>query len=295
MRRTRAYLALAAAAVVVVSVSSAAVTGVGKKTLGGRGWTTKVTVSFTAPEGYSINGSGYENWKGPLWKSLVTGNEDESNLHFDVHPDYTTRSAERAARSKLDTEMGGLPTRQVAAGPIAVPHVVRGRKVGVIKGFFLIRQVTKPQYEGWFEAALAFSLGKGYPIPAADVDTTSPDDDSAKRINEMLPSEWNRRIVEQGIRGIAVEGNLAPQRVTARVQGGRVVGRVTDTVGHAGVDLKVVLERRAGSSWTRVTTSVTNGNGEFALRLTGLAGASGIRVTVSLEAAVAHSGVLRAP
>lgn len=295
MRRAGVPLTIVIAAATVASLALAATASVGKKTLAGRGWATSVTVSFTAPEGYSINGSGYENWNGPLWKSLITGSEDESNLHFDVHPDFTTRSAERAARSKLGNDMGGLPTKQVAAGPIDVPHVIRGRKVGVIKGFYLIRQVTKPQYEGWFEAGLAFSLGRGYPIPAADVDTTSPDDDSAKRIKEMLPSEWNRQIVEQGVRGIAVDGNLAPQKVTARVRAGRMQGRVTDTVGHPVVGLKVLLERRAGSSWTRVTTGATNGNGEFALRAGAVAKGSTVRVSVSLGSAVARSAVLRVP
>jgi hypothetical protein len=294
MRRTGVSVTVAIAAVAVASLAFAGITGVGKKTLGGRGWATNVTVAFTAPQGYSINGSGYENWLGPLFTNSVTGNQDESNISFDVHPDFTTRSAERAARSKLGNDMGGLPTRQVAAGPIDVPHVIGGRKVGVIKGFFLIRQVTKPQYEGWFEAALAFSLGRGYPIPAADLDTTAPDDDATKTIQGMLPSQWNRRVIEDGLRGISVEGNLAPRKVAARVQPGRVTGRVTDTVGHPVVRLKVVLERRAGSSWSRVTTGVTNGNGEFALRLAGVAKASAVRVSVSLGA-VARSGVLKVP
>lgn len=295
MKRTGVSVTVAIAAAAVASLALAAATGVGKKTLGGRGWATNVTVAFTSPEGYSINGSGYENWLGPKFTNTVTGNEDESNLSFDVHSDFTTRSAERAARSKLGADMGGIPTKQVAAGPIDVPHIIRGRQVGVIKGFFLIMQATRAQYEGWFEAGLAFSLGRGYPIPAADLDTTAPDDDATKTIQGTLPSEWNRRVIEQGVRGITVEGNLAPQKVTARVKAGRVEGRATDTVGHPVVGLKVVLERRAGSSWTRVTTGVTNGNGEFALRLAGVAGASGIRVSVSLGAAVARSGVLRAP
>jgi hypothetical protein len=276
-----------------VSAALAAQAGVGRKTLGGRGWATNVTVAFTAPDGYAINGSGYENWKGPLWKSLVTGSEDESNLSFDVHPDYTTRSAEKATRSLLEDEMGGLPTRQVAAGPVQVPHIVHGRTIGVIKGTFVIMQVTKPQYEGWFEAALAFSLGKGYPIPVAGVDTTSPDDDSAKRIQDELPSVWNRRIVEAGIRAIAVEGNLAPQKVTARVRAGRVTGRVSDTVGHPVVGVTVTLQRRTKTSWVRVAAGRTDSTGTFAVRASAARG-SVLRVSVSLGDAVARSAAFRA-
>jgi hypothetical protein len=292
VRRVGALLAVTT--LVGVSAALAAQAGVGKKTLGGRGWATNVTVTFTAPAGYVINGSGYENWNGPLWKSLVTGNEDKSNLSFDVHPDYTTRSAERAARSLLGDDMGGLPTRQVAAGAIRVPHVVHGRTIGAITGTFVIMQVTKPQYEGWFEAALAFSLGKGYPIPVAGVDTTSPDDDADKRIQNELPSAWNRRIVEAGVRAIAVEGNLAPQKVTARRQGARVTGRVSDTVHHPVVAIGVTLERRAGSSWRRVATGRSDGTGAFAIPLKAASGST-LRVSASVAGAVAHSAPFKAP
>ena len=286
-------MVIAIAAAVVASFAFAAAKGVGKKTLGGRGWATNVTVAFTSPEGYSINGSGYENWLGPKFTNSVTGNEDESTLSFDVHSDYTTRSPERAARSKLGADMGGIPTKQVAAGPIDVPHVVGGRKVGVIKAFFLIRQVTKSHYEGWFEAGLAFSLGTGYPIPAADLDTTAPDDDATKTIQGKLPSEWNLQVIQQALHGIAVEGNLAPRKVTARVLAGKVTGQVVDTVGHPVVGVRVVLERRTGSSWTRAATGTTTGTGRYAVRLPKLPRSTALRVSAAVESAVARSPVTR--
>jgi hypothetical protein len=284
-------IALVAAGAVAVVAASAAATGlgVGKKTLGGRGWATEVTFSFTAPPGYRvIGGRGYENWEGPLWKSSVTGSEDESNLHFDVHPDYSTRSAVRAAQSKIGTDMGGIPTKQVAAGPIEVPHIVGGRKVGVIKGFFVIRQATQEQYEGWFEAALAVSLGKGYPIPAADVDTTSPDSDASKTIKGMLPSQWNRQVVEQGLRGIAVEGNLAPARLSVRVLGRRVVGQAADVLGHPVVGAKVTLAKPGGRACCSTKTTAT---GRYTLVVPASAGTGTFVVSVSVAEAVAKKTV----
>jgi len=126
-----------------VSVALAAASSVGKKTLGGRGFATDVTVSFTAPAAYAAPGGGYESWVGPLYTNLATGSSDlESHLAFDVHPAFSVRSAEEAAREKIGTDIGGIPTREVTSGPIDVPHVIGGRKVGSVKGFFLIRQAT---------------------------------------------------------------------------------------------------------------------------------------------------------
>ena len=80
---------------------------------------------------------------GPLYTNLATGSSDlESHLAFDVHPAFSVRSAEEAAREKIGTDIGGITTREVTSGPIDVPHVIGGRKVGSVMGFFLIRQAT---------------------------------------------------------------------------------------------------------------------------------------------------------
>lgn len=281
-------IALAAAGV-AAAVAIAVTAGVGKKTLGGRGFATDVTVSFTAPEGYRINGGGYENWKGPLYSSLTTGSDDlVSNLHFDVHSDATARTAEQAARNKVGRDMGGLPTRQVAAGPLAVPHVVAGRKVGVVRGYYVLMQVTRKDYEGWYEGGLGLPLGKGYPLLAADVDTTAPDADADKRIRETLPSLWNRRVVLEGIRGIAIEGNLAPRALTARVQGRRVSGRATDSLGHPVVGAKVILRAPNG---TRCCTARTTPSGAFALTVPRSAGSGAFRISVAAGGATLTKNV----
>ncbi len=267
-----------AAASVAASVALGADEGVGKKRLSGRGIATTVTVSFTAPQGYAIDGGGYENWDGPLFSSLATGSNDlESGLHFDVHSDSTTRSAEKAARSKIGTEMGGIPTRELAAGPINIPHVVRGKKIGVVKGYFLIRQATKKGYEGFIEGGLGFWLGAGYPAFAADVDTTAPGDDGDKRIEGTLPSVWNRRVVEEGIRGIAVEGNFAPTKMAVAVNGRRLTGRVRDSLGHAVVSAAVKLKQGAKTCCRTTTTA----NGTFALSVPKSAGTGAFRLSVS--------------
>ena len=186
--------------------------------------------------------------------------------------------------------MGGLPTRQVAAGPIDVAHVIRGKKVGVVKGYFIMRQVVNKGYEGWYEGGLTFSPGKGYPILGAIVDTTAPADDADKRIKDTLPSVWNRRIVEEGIRGIVVEGNFAPARLIARVQGRRVVGRATDSLGHPVVGAKVKLRKVGGKT---CCNSVTTASGAFTVNAPPVqcAGTGAFQLSVSAGGAKSSKNV----
>ncbi len=286
----RSRVLVSALAVVAGAVFAvAAFAGVGKKVLAGRGFATSVTVSFTSPSGYSINGGGYENWKGPLFSSLATGSNDlESGLHFDVHPDSTTRSAEKAARSKIGTDIGGIPTRELTSGPINIPHIVRGTRVGVIKGFFLIRQATKEGYEGFIDGGLGFWLGSGYPALAADVNTTAPGDDADKRIEGTLPSVWNRRVVEEGIRGIAVEGNFAPRTISSRAQGQRLSGRVTDSLGHAVIGAAVTLRKAGVKPCCHAVTSTT---GAFALNVPRSAGTGTFQLSAAAGGATLTKNV----
>jgi hypothetical protein len=278
MRPAALLLVAGLTAVLGVAIASGSASGVGKKRLSGRGFATSVTVAFTAPQGYTIDGGGYENWDGPLFSSLTTGSNDlESGLHFDVHPDFTTRSAQKAAQSKVGDDQGGLPSEQVAAGPIAIPHVVGGKKVGDIKGYYVIRQVTRDHYEGWYEAALGIPLATGYPVLAADVDTTAPADDADKRIEGTLPSAWNRRVVEEGIRGIAVEGNFAPKALVVSATGRRLGGRVRDSLGHPVVAAAVTL-KHGGKTCCRTVTSTA---GTFSLPVPKSAGTGSFQLSVS--------------
>jgi len=279
MRRAPYLVIPALAVALAASLALAAASGVGKKLMGGRDFATNVTISFTAPKGYKIDAAnGYENWRGPDFTNLDIGSSDlESGLHFDVHT-ASTRSVERAARDKTGKDMGGIPTEQVEAGPIGVPHIVRGRKVGVIRGFYLVRQSTKKNYQGWTDAAVAFWLGRGYPVLVADVNTTAPSADEYQRIEDMLPSVWNLRVVEEGIRGIAVEGNLAPRTITAHVSGRRIAGRATDTLGHAIVGANVTLRKPGGKP---CCTAVTRATGAFTLNVPRSAGTGAFQLSVA--------------
>jgi hypothetical protein len=272
----RSVVAAVAASALIVSAAGAATPPRSKVVLGGRGFRTNVTAAFAAPASYSVKtllryGG---TWKGPRSQSSTTGDEADSLLDFSAHSDFTTRSAAVAARGELGNDPG-WPV--VTSGPVAVPHVIGGRKVGAVTGFMLIRRKAGQGYEGWYRAALGFPLGKGYPVLVADFGAETPGDDSAETIEGQLPSAWNRTAIEQAIAGVVLDGNLAAQAVAAAVKGRRIAGRVTDTLGHPVVGVKVTVRGRGGVCCSGATT----GAGTFALSVPKSAGAGAFVVSVS--------------
>lgn len=269
-------VAAATTAVAVGSVGLAAAPPRAKIALGGRGFATSVAVTFAAPRGYVVKtSSGYNRtWRGPRWKNAV-GDERDSLLDFSAHSDFKARSAEGAAKNQVGSDPGW---KVVASGPIAVPHLIKGHKVGVIKGFMLVLQKTGKGYEGWHRAAVGFPLGKGYPVLVADFLTTSPSDDASDIIENVLPSQWNRQAVDQALQGVALDGNLAPRALQAGVHGARVTGRVVDGLGHGVVGVKVTLRKQGSEPCCSATTSAT---GAFAMNVPQSAGTGAFVLSVS--------------
>lgn len=232
-----AFVALSILAV-PASLSAAAEPAPKKFTLSGRGYPAPVTVAIATPPGYT-NGFGGA-WTGPRWKNPSA--EGNAGISVNVGGDPSARSAERAARNKLGSYVASWTV--VASGPIAVPHVVRGRKVGSIQSFFLILHNPDKGYEGWYKAAIGVPLGKGYEILAADFLTTTPSDDASTTIEGKPPSVWNRQAIEQALRGVAVETQASP--TSARCFGKRAT--VSGTTGTDGDD---VIIGRSGNDTLR--------------------------------------------
>ena len=285
VRRRLVGAAVACATVVVASAAFAAASP-HAVTIGGRGFRTNVTVTFAAPASYALKTAlRYGGaWKGPRWKSS-SGDEADSLLDFSSHSDFTTRSPAIAAKNFLGNDTWAT----VASGPIDVPHVIRGRKVGVIRGFMLIRHSPAQGYEGWYKAVVGFALGRGYPVMVTDVKSDTPGDDSNGLIEGQLPSVWNRKAIDQALAGIVVNGNLAAEKITAAVQGRRIAGRVTDTVGHPVVGVKVTVRGRGAACCSATTTATgaysinvpaSAGTGAFAVSVAGPGGALTKRVSV---------------
>lgn len=282
--------AFAVLTIVVLSASLAAAADAPRKkiTLSGRDYPTPVRVSFAAPTGYTSNQGG--SWKGPRWKKIALSSEGDSSLTVNVGGDSSAGSAERAARKRLGSYVTSWTV--VASRPIAVPHLVGGRKVGTFKGFFLILHNPDQGYEGWYKATIGVPLGKGYPVLAADFGTTDPSDDATTTIEGKTPSAWNRQVIEQALRGAAVDGNLAARTIQANVRltplepccGARISGRITDALGHPLVAVKVTLRKHGLAPCCAATTSATGayvlnvpkraGTGAFVLSVAAAGGAS---------------------
>lgn len=293
MRRTFAVLAVAAA--VPAGLGAAADPPAKSVTLGGRGFATPVTVTFAAPKNYTVKSSdGYGgSWNGPRWKKLASATEGDSLLDFRAHSDFSARSAEQAARTKL---RGYASWQVVASGPIAVPHVVKGRTVGTAKAFFLIRHNPGQGYEGWHKAAVGIPLGRGYPVLAVDFSATTPSSDAGEAVEGTPPSIFNRAAIEQALRGVQLNGNLAPQRIQARVRvmfqepccNARITGRVTDTLGHALVGVRVTLRKHDQEPCCGATTTAT---GAYTLNVPKRAGTGAFLLSVALGAVRVTSAV----
>jgi hypothetical protein len=263
--------------VLSAGVAAAAAPPSKRITLTGRDYAAPLIVAFAAPAGYSSGFGGA--WKGPQWKS-ATGDGD-AGLTVNVGGEPSARSAEQAARKKLSSYTSW---KAVASGPIAVPHLVKGRKVGSLKGFFLILHNPDKGYEGWYHAAIGVPLGKGYPIVAANFGITTPSDDATQTIEGKTPSVWNRQVIDQALRGVAVDGNLAARTIQAQVRpiepccNARISGRVTDALGHPLVGVKVTLRKHAQEPCCGATTTATGayvlnvpksaGTGAFVLSVT---------------------------
>jgi hypothetical protein len=80
------------------------------------------------------------------------------------------------------------------------------------------------------------------------------------------PTDWNRAQLGLALRGVALDGSLLPQRLTARRRGGRARGTVVDMYGHGVAGASVTLQRRVGRRWKRVSRGTTTASGTFSVR-----------------------------
>jgi hypothetical protein len=225
-------------------------------------------------------------WFGPTW--VATGNPARSG------PSSIEWSASFGAGTSLETSARGVLWQgwpQVSAGPVSVPHVVSGRRVGTVPGFAVT--AAEPAPGARHQAALALSLGRGVHARVL-FDVVAPFSDSAGAHGEfvvaaMRPSAWNRTQAAAALAGVFLEASLPPARVTARVAGRRITGAVRDSFGHPVAEVAVRLERKTARGWKRVRSGTSSLRGTFALR----ASAKGrYRVVATLATASARSGVV---
>lgn len=153
------------------------------------------------------------------------------------------------------------------AGAVFVPHLVNGREVGTVAASFLLARAPEGSR---YELAFAVPLGQGRyatiqleNAPIARQSTSSPD---LLEIDGTRPGTWLRDELRAALYGATLEGNLWPRAVSLRGQAsGRAAGSVSDSLGHPLVAMRVTLDRRSGSRWTRARVVQTDGRGRFSV------------------------------
>lgn len=215
-------------------------------------------------------------WLGPeYWASKNPNLRGTASISWSVRFDDRPASAEAAARSVLIQKW---PEYQKA--PLRLPHVIRGRRVGTIPGYFVLTasQASGPT-SAQHEAAVAFALGRGV-YATASFSLLSPSQDYPAPFGEYivhtyglikgetLASSWNREQAFLSVVSVGLSGNLPPARVLAR-GGKRVTGSVRDRFGHPLVLAPVTLEQKVGKRWLKVHSAKTNAKGAYVLRSKG--------------------------
>lgn len=255
---------LVALAIALTAIPSAAAADTDRVQVGGssatRAFSPQTYVSVTSPDGYVRIGfdGDHGDWRGPL--CIVSSNpslSSEVSVSWTVGFSNTYRSAEEAAdRGRTFRD---LPLVQRAA--IEIPHLIRGREVGKIPSFYLLA-ATRQEY-GWAELGLGIPLTGGV-FTAARFWSTGPS--FRCTVNGVSSDVWHPQTALAALGRVVVDGNLPAARVTARAQGRRVSGQVSDGFGHPLVGVRVALERRIGRRWHRAGSASTDAAGSYGAR-----------------------------
>jgi hypothetical protein len=244
-----------------------------------------LTLALVSPARFASASRGPESgrWLGPRFDSTtVPGLAGNSTIDWSAVLDTRAASAEAAALGA--TTLGFIEDQR---GQIAVPHLVGRTQVGTIQGFYVLKVAANTPDNARAEAAMAFPLGQGvYAITRFTL--LQPPNDDFRVEGGILPTSWNRGQAFIALAGVRVEGNFAPALVSIRGERGTrlVRGRVVDAFRHRILGARISLERRAGSSWRRVTGARSDTAGNYAVRAPS---AGRYRVTATVGASTAQS------
>jgi hypothetical protein len=214
-----------------------------------------------SPDAYSrVTTSGARGtWIGPQY--FRDGNPwGNAGIDWEVGFDTRRMDTERVALANLTRDWA----EDQRAG-VSVPHLVGGRVVGDIPGFFIL-QVQRQSAPS--ELVLAFPVSRDLHTYVRFL-LTRPDSNDDFVNRSIRASSWNRGQAFVAMSRVKLEGNLPPSLVSIRQRrGGRVVsGFALDFLRHAVVGIPIVLERRAGRGWRRVSTVRSTRLGGYSFRV----------------------------
>jgi hypothetical protein len=218
-------------------------------------------VVVRSPDAYSrASTSGTRgSWIGPQF--FRDGNPwGNASIDWEVGFDARRMDTERLALANLTRDWA----EDQRAG-VSVPHVVGGRIVGDIPGFFILQVVRQSSPS---ELVLAFPLSRDLHAYVRFL-LTRPESNDFFVNRTILASSWNRGQALVAMSRVKLEGNLPPSLVSIRQRrGGRIVaGFVLDFLRHPVVGVPVTLERRSGRGWSRVATVRSSRIGGYSFRV----------------------------
>jgi hypothetical protein len=201
------------------------------------------------------------SWIGPgYWPSGAPNPWGNVSIDWEVGFDGRRIDTERLALANLTRDWA----EDQRAG-VSVPHVVGGRVVGDIPGFFVL-QVQRQSSPS--ELVLAFPLSRDLHAFVRFL-LARPESNDYYVNGSILASSWNRGQALVAMSRVKLEGNLPPSLVSIRQRrGGRVVaGFALDFLRHAVAGIPVTLERRAGRGWRRISTVRSSRLGRYSFRV----------------------------
>lgn len=199
-------------------------------------------------------------WIGPAyWLPANPAIRNNASMDWEVGYDERVMSTERVALVNLTKAW----TEDQRAG-VSVDHLVGGRVVGTIPGFFVL-QVERRSSPS--ELVVAFPLSEKLHTFVRFV-LPRPETDDYFVKGSILASSWNRGQALLAMSRVRLEGNMPPSVVTIRQRRKRVlVGFVVDFYRHAVVGIPVTLQRKAGSRWVRIRGARTTRLGGFSFKV----------------------------
>lgn len=200
------------------------------------------------------------SWGGPAYWSLEDPNiRNTATIDWEVGYDERELATERIALANLTRDWVEDQRAQ-----ISVDHIVGGRVVGTLPGWFVL-QVERRSAPS--ELVMAFPIAPRLHAFVRFL-LLRPETDAFHVKGSILASSWNRGQALLAMSRVRLEGNLPPSRVTIRIRGRRKIGGfVVDHHRHAVARIPIALERKSGSRWRRISTSRTSAIGGFSFKV----------------------------
>lgn len=200
------------------------------------------------------------HWDGPAYRAVGKGDlGGVTGIDWSI---YFTRAGMPSTVTQLTRDVESFNWKVADENPLLVPHVIKGRRVGTLKGISLI--IHSPGSTGAaVKSGVTFLLCRGL-VATVIFELMKPLDDDAAPFGQYvveggsLASMWNHVRGREALSQVSLNGYLPLARVTARAHGRGVTGTVTDCAGHPapGVVVHVGSARATTNSSGRYTAHV---------------------------------------